>query len=76
MRYKLMGYDKDNDVYDFIMDSDDYNKVYFTAFVIYPMLIEDRLLSKDNREPYDWFEIWDTKANVHEVFDEFYNYFG
>lgn len=76
MRYKLMGYDKDNDVYDFIMGSDDYNKVYFTAFVIYPMLLEDRLLSQNNREPYDWFEIWDTKTDVHEVFDEFYNYFG
>ena len=68
MRYKLIGYDKDNDVYDFIMGSDDYNKVYFTAFIIYPMLLEDRLLSQNNREPYDWFEIWDTKTDNHEIF--------
>ena len=51
MRYELRAYDKNNDVYDFIMGSDDYNKVYFTAFMMYPMLLEDRLLSKDNREP-------------------------
>lgn len=68
MRYKLIGYDKDNDVYDFIMGSDDYNKVYFTAFVIYPMLLENRLLSQNNREPYDWFEIWDTETDNHEIF--------
>ena len=68
MRYKLMACDKDNNVYDFIMGSDAYHKVYYTAFVIYPMLLEDRLLSKDNKEPYDRFEIWDTETGNHEVF--------
>ena len=68
MRYELRAYDKDNDVYDFIMGSDDYNKVYFTTFMLHPMLLEDRLLSKNNREPYDWFEIWDTETNKCEVF--------
>lgn len=69
MRYKLMAYDKDNDVYDFIMESDTYHKVCYTAFIMYPILLEDRLLSKDNREPYDWFEIWDTEADAHEIFE-------
>lgn len=68
MRYELRAYDKDNDVYDLIMCSNDYNKVYFTTFMLHPMLLEDRLLSKDNREPYDWFEIWDTETNECEVF--------
>lgn len=68
MRYELRAYDKDNDVYDFIMSSNDYNKVYFTVFVMHPMLLEDRLLSKDNRKPYDWFEIWDTETDECEVF--------
>ena len=68
MRYKLMGYDRDNNVYDLIMCSNDYNKVYFTVFMLHPMLLEERLLSKDNREPYDWFEIWDTETNECEVF--------
>lgn len=70
MRYKLMAYDKDNDVYDLIMGSDDYNKVYFTAFMMYPMVLEDRLLSKDNKEAYDWLEIWDYNKNERiEVID-------
>ena len=69
MRYELRGYDDDNHVYDFIVGSNDYYKVYFTAFVMYPMLLEGRLLSKDNREPYDWLEIWDTEEDACEVFE-------
>lgn len=69
MRYELRAYDKDNDVYDLIMSSDHYHRAYLVAFVMCPILLEDRLLSKDNREPYDRFEIWDTETGTHEIFE-------
>lgn len=68
MRYELRAYDKDNDVYDLIIGSDYYHRVYLVAFVMHPMLSEDRLLSKDNKKPYDRLEIWDTEVGTHEKF--------
>ena len=68
MKYELRAHVKGHNVYDFIMGSSDYNQVSFVAFIIYPMLIEGRLLSKDNRDPYDWFEIWNTETEEHELF--------
>ena len=68
MKYELRAYDKDNNVYDFIMGSNDYKQVSFVAFIMYPLLIKGRLLSKDNRNPYNWFEIWNTETEEHELF--------
>ena len=59
--FGLVGYDKDNDVFDDLM-LDTLDKCQEVAEILKPMIKEDRLLSSYG-EPYDWFEIWDYNSN-------------
>ena len=59
--FGLVGYDKDNDVFDNLM-LDTLDKCQEVAEILKPMIKEDRLLSSC-REAYDWFEIWDYNKN-------------
>lgn len=59
--YGLVGYDKDNDVYDdLILNTKE--KCIEVAEILKPLILKDRLLSSC-REAYDWLEIWDYNTN-------------
>ena len=61
--FALVGYDKDNDVFDDLM-LDTFDKCREVAEILKPLILEDRLLSSSKyREPYDWLEIWDYNKN-------------
>ena len=61
--FALVGYDKDNDVFDDLM-LDTLDKCREVAEIFKPLILEDRLLSSSKyREPYDWLEIWDYNKN-------------
>ena len=59
--FGLVGYDKDNDVFDDLM-LDTLDKCQEVAKILKPMVKEDRLLSSCG-EAYDWLEIWDYNTN-------------
>lgn len=61
--YGLVGYDKDNDVYDdLILDTKE--KCLEIAEVFKSLILGDRLaILSTYGEPYDWFEIWDYNTN-------------
>ena len=68
--FALVGYDKDNDVFDDLM-LDTLDKCREVAEILKPLILEDRLLSSSKyREAYDWLEIWDynTEERV-EIID-------
>ena len=66
--YGLVGYDKDNDVFDDLM-LDTLDKCQEVAEILKPMIKEDKLLSSYG-EAYDWFEIWDyNKEECVQVID-------
>ena len=59
--FGLVGYDKDNDVFDdLILDTLD--KCQEVAEILKPLIKAERLFSSD-RETYDWLEIWDYNKN-------------
>lgn len=66
--FALVGYDKDNDVYDdLILDTLD--KCREVAEILKPLIIKGRLVSS-YKEVYDWLEIWDyNKDECIEVID-------
>lgn len=57
--YSLLAYDKGHDVYDVIC-SGEYDDMVDLANILASILHSDRLLSKDHKEPYDWFEIYNN----------------
>ena len=59
--FGLVGYDKDNDVFDDLM-LDTLDKCQEVAKILKPMIKKNRLLSSYG-EPYDWFAIWDYNKN-------------
>ena len=59
--FGLVGYDKDNDVFDDLM-LDTLDKCQEVAEILKPMIKKDRLLSSYG-EAYDWLEIWDYNSN-------------
>ena len=61
--FALVGYDKDNDVFDDLM-LDTLEKCREVAKILKPLILEDRLLSSSKyRDAYDWLEIWDYNKN-------------
>ena len=59
--FGLVGYDKDNDVFDNLM-LDTLDKCQEVAEILKPMIKKNRLLSSC-REAYDCLEIWDYNSN-------------
>ena len=59
--FGLVGYDKDNDVFDDLM-LDTEEKCLEAIEILKPLVSKNRLLSSYG-EPYDWFEIWDYNSN-------------
>ena len=66
--FALVGYDKDNDVFDDLM-LDTLDKCQEVAEILIPLIMKERLVSSC-KEAYDWLEIWDynTEKRV-EVID-------
>lgn len=57
MKYALVGYDKDNDVYETIVES---NNISYLIKVGTEIAKEEnlyRVCSDGSKEPFDWFEI-------------------
>lgn len=66
--FALVGYDKDNDVFDDLM-LDTLDKCREVAEILKPLIMKDRLVSS-YKEAYDWLEIWDYNKNERiEVID-------
>lgn len=66
--FALVGYDKDNDVFDDLM-LDTLDKCREVAEILKPLIIKGRLVSS-YKEVYDWLEIWDyNKDECIEVID-------
>lgn len=59
--FALVGYDKDNDVYDDLM-LDTLDKCREVVEIFKPLIIKGRLVSSC-KETYDWLEIWDHNKN-------------
>ena len=66
--FALVGYDKDNDVFDDLM-LDTLEKCREVAKILKPLIMKNRLISSC-KEAYDWLEIWDynTEERV-EIID-------
>lgn len=60
MRYALMIYNKDRDIYDEIIESDDKNKLIMVANLLVEPVRCGRIKDRSG-EPYDWLEIWDEE---------------
>ena len=66
--FAIVGYDKDNDVYDDLM-LDTLEKCQEAVVILKPLILDDRLLSTC-KEAYDCLEIWDYNKNERiEVID-------
>lgn len=59
--FAVVGYDKDNDVYDDLM-LDTLEKCQEAVEIFKPLILKGRLISTC-REAYDWLEIWDYNKN-------------
>lgn len=63
MHYSLLAYNKDRDIFDNIMESNDKKELEKLAISLVPKMEKDELRD-DIGEPYDWLEIWDEKENI------------
>lgn len=52
-RYNVLLYDKDNDIYETVLSTDDKVIAEIVANSINKFVHQDRLLSMNNREPFD-----------------------
>lgn len=60
MRYSLLAYNKDRDIYEGIIDSDNKAEIEEIAKrLVYK--IHDNLLVDETGEPFDWLELWDEE---------------
>ena len=58
MRYELVGYDKDNDIYEVIESSEDLEYLKLKGNDVAEIQREtDGFRVNGNEEPFDWFEI-------------------
>lgn len=71
MRYNVLVYNKDNDVYETVISADDKDTAITVANAVNKFVHQDRLLSMNNREPYDYVYIEDMmyKENNLEYVD-------
>ena len=66
MRFALMAYDFDNDMYGELYHSDSFDEIERAAKELIRLVEKDLLLS-DAREPYDYLEIWDEQEIVPDI---------
>lgn len=66
MRFALMAYDIDNDMYGELYHSDSFDEIERAAKELIRLVEKDLLLS-DAREPYDYLEIWDEQEIVPDI---------
>ena len=52
-RYNVLVYDKDNDLYETVLSTDSKETAYTVAQAVNKFVHQDRLLSMNNREPFD-----------------------
>ena len=58
MKYELVGYDKDNDIYEIIETSENLEYLKTKGKEIVEIQKNtDSFHASDNKEPFDWFEI-------------------
>lgn len=57
--FYLAGYDKDNDLYETITSGDDIDSLQAKA----EELVVNQARCKETNEPFDWFEILQTRDN-------------
>lgn len=71
--FYIMGYDKDNDVYDVLGTSviKEYAMEMASAVVYYDTYIKS-FRRFDNEEPFDWFVVTDENGVVLKIFTEEY----
>lgn len=61
-KYAIVGYDKDNDLYEILETSDDLEGLKVRGETLFNyQLNSDALRSKKTNEPFDWFEICNTE---------------
>ena len=60
MRYSLLAYNKDKDIYDGIMGSDNKEELETLAGELVFKLYNEELKDKSG-EVYDWLELWDEE---------------
>ena len=66
MRFALMAYDIDNDMYGELYHSDSFDEIERAAKELIRLVEKDLLLS-DALEPYDYLEIWDEQEIVPDI---------
>lgn len=59
MRYNVLVYDKDNDLYETVLSTDDKATAIIVANSMNKFVHQDRLLSMNNKEPFDTVYIED-----------------
>ena len=57
--YSLVGYDKDNDLYEVLYSSTNYDELFEKTSVLIELCEKDKLFSSEG-EPFDWLEILDS----------------
>ena len=60
MRYSLLAYNKDKDIYDGIKESDSKEELDTLAGELVFKLHNDEL-KDESGEPYNWLELWDEE---------------
>ena len=66
MRYEVNLYDKDNDHYTRILDTDDKEQAINTCNGIALLFYNKEVIIRRNdskEEPFDWVEVYDTEEN-------------
>lgn len=57
MKYALVGYDKDNDVYETIVESNNISYLIKVGTEVAEEYSLYRICSDGSKEPFDWFEV-------------------
>lgn len=60
MRYALMIYGKDKDIYDEILESNNKDELVAIATLLVEFVRCGKIVDRQ-KEPYDWLEIWDEE---------------
>ena len=58
-QFAVVGYDKDNDVYEVFYQNLTYSHAVSMAKWLDNLLVQGKLRRKDNHEPIDWIEVYE-----------------
>ncbi len=58
-KFRIVGYDKDNDVYETICEAKDFEQACIVgqAVVYYHVHVQELRRTEGSNEPFDWFQI-------------------